>query len=200
MLLIMNTDDFWALVDSASTGHDQPTVDGEAVAAALVKLLAARSPGDILQFEERFEQLSEALYRWDVWAAAYLIGGGCSDDSFMDFRAGVIALGRDWYERVLTSPDALADHPVVRRAAAQGEDYVVFAEPMNYVASHAYEEVTGVDGDGFDEAWHAYERDSAGSDEPQASDMGEDFDFDDDAEMRRRLPMLADLFLAGRED
>ncbi|MEU1251459.1 DUF4240 domain-containing protein [Micromonospora arida] len=41
---------------------------------------------------------------WDVWAAAYLIGGGCSDDSFIDFRAGVIALGREWYERVLASP------------------------------------------------------------------------------------------------
>ena len=36
------------------------------------------------------------LYRWDMWAAAYLIGGGCSDDGFIDFRAGLIAQGLDW--------------------------------------------------------------------------------------------------------
>jgi hypothetical protein len=38
-----------------------------------------------------------------VWAAAYLIGGGCSGDAFIDFRAGVIAQGRDWYEKVAAS-------------------------------------------------------------------------------------------------
>jgi hypothetical protein len=44
----------------------------------------------------------------------YLIGGGCSDDGFIDFRAGLIAQGRDWYERAAASPDDLADHPDVR--------------------------------------------------------------------------------------
>ncbi|MFD6293827.1 DUF4240 domain-containing protein [Streptomyces sp. NPDC060235] len=51
-------------------------------------------------------------------AAAYLIGGGCSNDSFMDFRAGLIALGRDWYEKATADPDSLADHPAVIAAAA----------------------------------------------------------------------------------
>ena len=36
----------------------------------------------------------------------YLIGGGCSDDAFTDFRAGIIAQGRDWYEKVAASPIA----------------------------------------------------------------------------------------------
>lgn len=36
-----------------------------------------------------------ALYRRDLWAAAYIIGGGCSDDSFIDFRAGLIAQGHE---------------------------------------------------------------------------------------------------------
>ncbi|WP_412769018.1 DUF4240 domain-containing protein [Micromonospora zamorensis] len=66
-----------------------------------------------------------------MWAAAYLIGGGCSDDSFIDFRAGVIALGREWYERVLVSPDGLADQPAVRQAAAEEDDGALFAESVN---------------------------------------------------------------------
>ncbi|WP_460806492.1 DUF4240 domain-containing protein [Micromonospora zhanjiangensis] len=101
----MNSEEFWALVESARAGiDDRPDDGGEAIAEALTERLVATSPTDILDFEERFDRLQDALYRWDVWAAAYLISGGCSDDSFMDFRAGVIALGRDWYERVLASP------------------------------------------------------------------------------------------------
>ncbi|MGA5421130.1 DUF4240 domain-containing protein [Streptomyces lavendulocolor] len=53
-----------------------------------------------------------------MWAAAYLIGGGCSDDSLMGFRAGVIGLGRVWFEWVAADPDGLAAHPLVLRAAA----------------------------------------------------------------------------------
>ncbi|MEU1589595.1 DUF4240 domain-containing protein [Micromonospora sp. NPDC005710] len=192
----MDVDEFWAVVESAGAGLDGRTDDdGEAVAAALVTRLAATSPESILEFQELFDQLHDALYRWNVWTAAYLIGGGCSDDSFIDFRAGVIALGREWYERVLASPDALADHPVVREAAAEDDDGGLFAESVNYVASEAYEEVTGDDDEAFYEAMKVRERDAAGIDDAHDSGMGEDFDFDDDNEMRNRLPRLAELFL-----
>ncbi|MGV9212160.1 DUF4240 domain-containing protein [Micromonospora sp. RB23] len=192
----MDADEFWALVESAGADVDGSTDDdGEAVAAALVARLAATSPERIVEFEELFDQLQDALYRWDIWAAAYLIGGGCSDDSFMDFRAGVIAQGRGWYERVLASPDGLADHPLVRRAAAgEDDDGALFAESVNYVASEAYEQVTG-DDDAFDAALKARQQGADGIDAAGEADMGEDFDFDDDDEMRRRLPRLAALFL-----
>jgi hypothetical protein len=74
---------FWAIIESAQSGHPFDE--------ALVDVLAARPRQDILEYHERFGELQSALYRWDVWAAAYLIGGGCSDDSFTDFRAGLIA-------------------------------------------------------------------------------------------------------------
>ncbi|MFC4105838.1 DUF4240 domain-containing protein [Micromonospora zhanjiangensis] len=191
----MNSEEFWALVESARAGiDDRPDDGGEAIAEALTERLVATSPTDILDFEERFDRLQDALYRWDVWAAAYLISGGCSDDSFMDFRAGVIALGRDWYERVLASPDSLADHPAVRQAAVDGADEAIFAELVNYAAGDAYQRLTGGDDDAFDEALRAREGAVADADSGDV-DMGEDFDFDNDDEMRRRLPRLADLFL-----
>lgn len=197
----MDVDEFWAVVESAGVSLDGQTGDdGEAVAAAMVTRLAATSPERILEFQELFDQLHEALYRWDVWAAAYLIGGGCSDDSFIDFRAGVVAQGREWYERVLASPDGLADHPVVRHAAKEEDDGALFAESVNYVASEAYEQVTGGDDDAFYEAMKARQRGAVGIDEAREPDMGEDFDFDDDDEMRRRLPRLAELFLDPSED
>lgn len=189
----MDVGEFWALVESAGADVDRRTDDGgEAVAAALVTRLAATPLAGILEFQELFDQLHGALYRWDVWAAAYLIGGGCSDDGFTDFRAGVIALGREWYERVLAAPDGLADHPLVRRAAAEDDDGAFLAESVNYVASEAYEQVTG-DDHAFYAALEARPRVAVGTD--AGDPLGEDFDFDDDDEMRRRLPRLAALFL-----
>ncbi|MDX3537498.1 DUF4240 domain-containing protein [Streptomyces sp. MB09-01] len=158
----------------------------------LVGQLAGRPRQEILEYAERFDALHDALYRWDVWAAAYLIGDGCSDDSFIDFRAGVIASGRDWYRRVDTAPDSLAAHPGAIRTAGLGDpSEELFYEDVNYAASSAFERITG-DADAFYEAW----RDFRGTDAQGGNEvnMGEDFDFDD-GEMRRRLPRLAALFL-----
>jgi hypothetical protein len=60
----------------------------------------------VLDFQECFDEVDTIIYRWDVWAAAYLIGGGCSDDSFTDFRAGVIALGGTGSSGSLSIPTA----------------------------------------------------------------------------------------------
>ncbi|MFJ1791844.1 DUF4240 domain-containing protein [Kitasatospora griseola] len=189
----MDNDEFWQLIDSARAAAT-PAVPFE---RALVDVLATRPEPEILRFGACFDRLHHALYRWDVWAAAYLIGGGCSDDSFMDFRAGVISEGRAWYEKVLAGPDVIAEHPAaVGENRFEAED-VFFNEAVNYAASYAFERRTG-DRAGF----HlAYERHRAelgvtrvGPVERDAG-MGESFDFDDDAEMHRRLPRLAALYL-----
>ncbi|NUS81347.1 MAG: DUF4240 domain-containing protein, partial [Streptomyces sp.] len=166
---------------------------------ALVDLLAALSKEDILEFQTRFDEIHDAVYRWDVWAAAYLIGGGCSDDSFIDFRAGLIALGREWYERAAADPDSLAEHPAVIEAVADGGYEALFNEDVNYVASRAFERVAAV-GEDFYEEWKRHrsaqgESGDGGLGAGAEADMGEDFDFDDDEEMSRRLPRLAALYL-----
>ncbi|MFB6889349.1 DUF4240 domain-containing protein [Kitasatospora sp. NPDC056327] len=176
-------DAFWALVAQARAR----TTAARTFAEQLTELLTGRPRDEIVAFELRFNHLHGALYRWDVWAAGYLVGGGCSDDSFMDFRAGVIALGRDWYERVLASPDSLAGHPW-----ALGEDPAeleeVFDEDTNYTGAMAFAATYGED------EWHRL-FDAGQHTLQEEPDMGEDFDFDDDAEMHRRLPRLAALFL-----
>ncbi|MDF6044542.1 DUF4240 domain-containing protein [Streptomyces sp. JH14] len=185
----MDTSDFWTIIEAARSadGPDRP------FAEALVDELAALTKDGILRYQERFDEVHDAVYRWDVWAAAYLIGGGCSDDSFMDFRAGLIALGRDWYEKTAACPDSLAEHPAVITAAEVHRDEALFYEEVNYAASEAFKRITG-DGEDFYEAWDEY-RASRDSAEQDSEDMGEDFDFDDPDEMRRRLPRLAALYL-----
>ncbi|WP_318218841.1 DUF4240 domain-containing protein [Streptomyces sp. SCL15-6] len=187
----MDTEGFWRLLDAAKDS-DKP------LDVAIVEHLAALPADGILAFEEHFSRLRHAVYRWDVWAAAYLIGGGCSDDRFDDFTAGLVALGRDWYERAAACPDALAEHPAVRAAAATDDQSIIFDENFNFVSSRAFEQLTG-DADAFWEAWEAH-TDARTPTEEAGHEMGEPFDFSDAQQMRLHLPRLAALHLGPGPD
>lgn len=203
----MDTDAFWGVLDEAK-------LTGRPLAVAVADHLATTSAEGILAFEHRFTRLRDAVYRWDVWAAAHLIGRGCSDDSFDDFTAGLVALGREWYERAAACPDALAEHPSVRTAAAAAKLGVVFAEDFNFVSCKAYERLTGSEDDFWEalEAWEAREvhgsvrasseaddDEEMGEEETGEEETGEPFDFDDAEQMRRRLPRLAELYLGPEQ-
>ncbi|WP_436776851.1 DUF4240 domain-containing protein [Yinghuangia sp. YIM S09857] len=184
---------FWAVLDAARDS-DQP------LDVVVAEHLSALPAEEILAFEYRFGCLRGAVHRWDVWAAAHLIGGGwCGDDRFSDFTAGLVALGREWFERAAACPDALADHPVVRAAAVDGDQGVIFDESFNFVASTAYERLTG-DAEAFWEDWDVYTDIRTATELPDSADMGEAFDFRDDQQMRRRLPRLAALHLGPGPD
>lgn len=187
MILAVDTAAFWDIVATAMAQSGPGTPFNQ----SLTDCLAAGTEQDILQYQERFDDLHAALYRWDVWAAAYLIGGGCSDDGFIDFRAGLIAQGRDWYERAADSPDNLADHPAVVSVAGPSQTSPLFDELVNYAAARAFDRVTGTR-DGFYDAWTHYRGLRVhGSYRP----AGEGFDFDDAHEMRGRLPRLSAILL-----
>ena len=105
----------------------------------------------------------------------------------------MIAQGRSWYQKAADSPDNLAEHPAVAATVGRPWDNPLFYEVVNYAASQAFERVSG-DEHGFWDALSARdERDRA------PADMGEDFDFDDEQEMRRRLPRLAALCLGDND-
>ncbi|MGW5109055.1 DUF4240 domain-containing protein [Nocardia sp. NPDC004123] len=189
----VNSDSFWRIIDAAGT-------DRAPFAEALVDHLADLAPNEILEYQDHFLNIHDALYRWDVWAAAYLIGDGCSDDGFEDFRAGIIALGKDWTDKVYANPDNLADHPVVIAAAAEYDQDAIADETVLYAAMTAYERGTGEDT--FTAAWQQFQATDPDSEPMTATDedldfpdMGEPFDFSDHEQMLQRLPRLAALYL-----
>ncbi len=72
----------------------------------------------------------------DLWGAAYLVNGGCSDDGFHDFRAWLVGRGRHVYESALKNPDTLVD-------VLDGEPVSGFG--LDVAAARVYEEKTGRD-------------------------------------------------------
>lgn len=117
----MNRHQFWQLVDVARDQAPDPH-DPEDVARRATALLATHPAEEIVAAQQVLWDLMADSYVNPLWAAAYLINGGCSDDGFDYFRGWLIAQGREVFERAVAGPDTLADLPGVRAAAAAGHD------------------------------------------------------------------------------
>lgn len=163
-----------------SRKHVPDTRDGSAIAGRASALLARRSAQEIIGAQQTLWDLMADSYQNPLWAAAYVVNGGCSDDGFDYFRGWLIAQGRTVFERAVADPDTLAVLPDVRAAAPEG---IFDCEEMLSIAWNAHQKTTGQElpADAFtirypdlDPAW--------------------DFDFDDREEMARRLPALTALY------
>jgi hypothetical protein len=149
----------------------------------LVEELAHLPPEDILAFARRFDSFLDAAYTFDLWGAAWLINSGCSDDGFSDFRNWLVGMGHQVYEAALANPDSLAD------VVSPDE---VYAAGISGAPGTAWEQVTGGDDEAFLDALY-------GKGGPVTSLRGEDWDFDDEAEVLRRLPHLAEIYVPAEE-
>jgi hypothetical protein len=176
----MTLDEFWEHI------HKSKRKDPDAHVERLTKRLAKLPPDEIIDFDHWWNVLHAEAYNWDLWGAAYLLNGGCSDDGFIDFRSWLILQGRDVFQAALTNPDTLADLDV--------EDDEASCEC--YPASHAWFVATGTSPEEGDyEAMAAASRarypDENRTREP---DLGEMWDHDDAEEVRKRMPRLAARF------
>jgi hypothetical protein len=96
----MTEDVFWDLIDNGL--NDRPL--GERL-ADLPDRLALFKPTAIRKFDVLLREMDARAYRTDVWALAYLMRGGCSDDAFDSFRGWLIMQGRQVFEATLADPD-----------------------------------------------------------------------------------------------
>lgn len=96
---------------------------------------------EILAFDQIYDEMRARAYRWDLWGAAYLLNGGCSDDGFEYFRGWLIAQGEKVFQNSLSDPDGLADVVTDEQIA----EAFFESEEMLYVARQAYEAKTGAE-------------------------------------------------------
>ena len=101
----MTIDTFWNLIDRVHTASGD---DMDQKCALLKAELRDLPVAEVVSFQTHFDQAIDDAYTWPLWGAAYILNGGCSDDSFMDFRATLISLGRETFEAAVENPDSLA--------------------------------------------------------------------------------------------
>ena len=141
----INKESFWDLIHDAKIACGQ---DMDAMLAYLKDRLVSMGPTQAQIFHDiihAYEDLADKFGLWD--AAGIMKEYGCSDDGFIDFRAWLIAQGREVYFAALADPDSLAD------VVPYGD---CFFEQLSYVGDYAYEQLTGKSA--YDQTdWSAYE-------------------------------------------
>lgn len=126
----MTNTEFWKHI-AASKG--QANSAGERP-AALRLILSDLEPEEIIEFAEQYSDQIIQAYTWKLWGAAYVIMGGCSDDSFDYFRDWLISEGQEVFELAPIEPESLSLLPKLDEPEL---------EDMRYVAGDVYENKTG---------------------------------------------------------
>lgn len=129
----MDKAQFWQLIESSRNKKN----DCDKQANKLKKELLKLSAEEIVEFDRIFVGLSDESYRWDLWAAAYIINGGASDDGFQYFRWWLISQGQTYFEAAMKDVERAGD------GVEAGEE--VECEAIAYCINHAYIEKTGTD-------------------------------------------------------
>lgn len=97
----MDRTEFWGLIEAAKSLPEAERMSW------IRRDLSQRPEEDIVDFELIFQKLRQEAYDSLLWGAAYVMMGGCSDDSFDYFRGWLIAQGETVYQQALGNPDTL---------------------------------------------------------------------------------------------
>lgn len=131
---LMDIDTYWSMVSNSlsntNSQKDQLTF--------LTEKLEKLSDEEIMGFHLRTNQLVLDSYTSELWCAAYIINGGCSDDGFEYFRRGLISLGKEVYTEALKHPDYLINVNLANGNSFELEDY-------SWVTINAFKNKTGED-------------------------------------------------------
>jgi hypothetical protein len=171
----LNDPEFWNIIARA---RRQAKGNIGRLEAAIRKELRRLAPEKLIAFEQAFNRQLDRAYMWDLWAAAFLMQGGCSDDGFFYFRGWLVSQGHSAYISAITNPDTLADFA---NPDDDEEDMVrdESGEQFLYVAREVYQEKTGHEMP-MQKMKHEL--------------IGKRWRFENDAEMAKRLPRLAEIY------
>lgn len=104
----------------------------------------------IVHFKDWMDAYLDHAYAPGLWEAATAMKNGCSDDSFLDFRAWLIAQGKGTYLEALRDPDSLSKLDLDYPSRYTVPSFCEFEEFL-YLPSSAYE-ASGYSGDLYNQA------------------------------------------------
>jgi hypothetical protein len=130
----MNTDMFWELIERAK---QEANGSIEKQTAILIDILSSFELKDIIEFWDLYVQKQNEAYHNLLWDACEFITCGGGEQNFLDFRAWLIAQGKDVFTKALDNPDSL--HEILDSENREDARYELFS----YIAARAYRTKTG---------------------------------------------------------
>ncbi|MGE7633387.1 DUF4240 domain-containing protein [Bacillus paramycoides] len=179
----MNKEQFWQFISEMNTKDE--TSDW------LIKQLSKKPTSEIIDFEIHLQNALKQSYTSNLWASAYIILGGCSDDSFDYFRGWLIACGQETFESAVEHPESLAS--LIPEFYEEDELIPEFEEMLSVgLEAFSLKEIGDTEWD--DDLWNKF--DSLLDEKGHDSSMPElEFDWEDDEdELAERFPKLWERF------
>ena len=109
---------FWDTIEKLSGGPEDRV-------QMLEQIMSGWTMEQRRAFGLQFYAAHNAALNWDLWGAGYLLNGGMSDDTFIDFRGWLISQGQKVYAEALRNPDSLAE--VATPYEVTNEDFLYVA-------------------------------------------------------------------------
>jgi len=184
---MMDKNKFWELIQ---TSYQEANWETDKEMEILINKLSEYSQEDILRFGKIYDIYAKESYKSKLWAAAYAMNGGCSDDGFDYFRGWLISRGKEPYFNAMIDPDSLIDLDMPY------EDDYFENEQMLAVALDAFNKKIGTDDyDVYFQRIDEFELDSDAIfgivDEISfGEDIDADWDEDDGESLRKLVPKL----------
>lgn len=100
-----DNDRWWDIIERSRKGAKESDAQAERLIALLSKELSA---AEIMAFDTFLQERIRDAFRTDLWAVAYIMNGGCSDDGFDYFLGWLICKGKAHYEAALAKPENAA--------------------------------------------------------------------------------------------
>jgi len=129
----MDSKKFWQIIDEAR----EQAGNWEDMIEPLANALENLDDMEIFRWQQIYDVYQNLSYKNKLWAAAYIINGGCSDDGFDYFRAWLTAQGKDVFIAALNDPETLADADILGESAEFEE--IIGIAPDSYFNKHGIE-------------------------------------------------------------
>lgn len=97
---------FWEIIQKSK---DYSKNDASIQLVELERILSLFKSEEIISFYRVFQDLMNESYHFDLWAAAYIINDGCTEDQFDYFRGWLISQGEEIYTNALKDPESLVE-------------------------------------------------------------------------------------------
>lgn len=126
---LMIEEKFWTIIENSNRGRN------------LKECLTPLSEEELFGFRYWWEYFCNLSYKQDLWAVAYVVLGGCSDDGFDYFRFWLIVQGHKVFYNALENADTLCD-VFSKLEDPEGDDYPA-QEDLDYAVQTVLGERTG---------------------------------------------------------
>jgi hypothetical protein len=100
---MLEEESYWVIIENSLKKNSNQS-DQELF---LVNEIEKLTPKEMIGFRLRTDKLLFDSYTSDLWCAAYIMNGGCTDDGFEYFRCWLISRGKETFYKAKENPDSL---------------------------------------------------------------------------------------------